>query len=242
MKQILLFFLFTFSVLSLSAQNGLFISHNPYEETFQVDLTDNWAEPVAHLIVVNTSNSTMSLRWEREIIESPSEWEYRVCDKNQCFSTSTASNVVLGGQPNEPVILAPGDTTLLDLHILPRMVAGCAKVQIHLTDAANITTEFATVEYDVCVEGVSAVSDFEKANLRVYPNPTVEYISVTKNNAIKQLWISNIFGKRVKAFNTTFNGKYDISELPDGIYLVSMVDAKGSILKTVRVSKRSPRP
>ena len=48
--------------------------------------------------------------------------------------------------------------------------------------------------------------------------------------------------RKVKIFDTISNGKYDISDLPDGMYLVSMVDGSQKIVKTVRISKRSIRP
>ena len=74
------------------------------------------------------------------------------------------------------------------------------------------------------------------------PNPTANAISITRNPYVKQLYVSNILGKRVKIFNAYSNGKYDLSDLPDGIYLVSMVDSNRKVIKTVRVSKRNVRP
>ncbi|MFQ5448259.1 MAG: T9SS type A sorting domain-containing protein [Saprospiraceae bacterium] len=242
MKQLIL--LATFLVFSLCAraQWELELEPNPFEATFQVDLTDFWSEPIAHAHVTNKTDQLINLRWEREIISAPPEWEFRICDTNACYNTSTYTNVVVGGQPNVPVPLQLNEGSLLDLHVLPRMVAGCAEVNIKLSDAADPGNFLDTIVFNVCVDPLTAVSESEKSGLRIYPNPTANFISLTKNSAVRQLWISNILGKRVKTFYTTFNGKYDISTLPDGIYLVSMVDLQGNVMKTVRVSKRNPRP
>jgi hypothetical protein len=92
------------------------------------------------------------------------------------------------------------------------------------------------------MEGLSPLTEQEKSRLRIYPNPVTDYMTVTRNTFIRQLWVSNILGKRVKTFNTNANGKYDVSDLPDGIYLVSMVDGAKKVVRTVRMSKRSIRP
>jgi hypothetical protein len=149
---------------------------------------------------------------------------------------------VVGGQPIVPVPLQLNEGSLLDLHVLPRGVAGCAEIHINLSDATDPTSIVETVVFNICVDPLTAVSELEKSSMRVYPNPTSNFISLTKSSGVSQLWVSNILGKRVKTFYTTFNGRYDISSLPDGIYLVSMVDHVGNVMKTVRVSKRNLRP
>lgn len=78
--------------------------------------------------------------------------------------------------------------------------------------------------------------------LRIYPNPTTEYISVTDNSSVDYLHIYNIIGRRVKSFPVYDGGQYSLRDLPDGMYLISMVDVDGRILKTVRTSKSVPRP
>ena len=79
-------------------------------------------------------------------------------------------------------------------------------------------------------------------SLRIYPNPTTEYISVTDNSSVEYLYIYNIIGRRVMAFPVVSGVQYSLRDLPDGMYLVSMVDEAGKILKTVRTSKMVLRP
>ena len=234
--------------LNLLAQPSLSIHPDPLEFNEQADLSDLWSEPIAHSYVINTSNQTIKLRWEISVVgaDCPAEWKFKVCDKNQCYSSTVTSNVNLApnGNPNVPVILEPGDTSIIDVHINPTGVAGCCAVEISLSDVTDINNPVAieTGDYDICISPLSTVTSAEKSRLRVYPNPTSDFISLSKNSFVKQLWVTNILGKRVRTFSSSYNGKYDISELPDGIYMVSMVDANNRIVKTVRVSKRSIRP
>ena len=252
MKQLLPFVFFLLFTYSLSAQLSVDVYPDDLNFSFEYDITDSdywneWTEPVAHAVVTNTSGQTINLRWEIEELagsECPDEWEYRVCDNNQCYPTFVTSNVMSNGQVNVPVPLEPGDTTLLDVHALPRLKTGCCQQRIHLSDVSDPNNEvyIMAADFTICVDALTSVSESQRNSLKIYPNPTANYIRVSNNNFVRQLWISNILGKRVRTFNTFSNGQYDVSDLPDGIYLVSMVDNFNKVIKTVRISKRNIRP
>lgn len=155
---------------------------------------------------------------------------------------SMASYPIRGNSVNTPVLLEPGDTSVLELHVKPNGLSGCCKPTVQLIQFNAPSNTMSKAEFDICIENSTAVTEKQKANLRVYPNPTPNYISLSDNYFVKKIWISNILGKRVRTFQTSQENNYDISSLPDGIYLVSMVDEKNKVLKTVRISKRSIRP
>lgn len=110
------------------------------------------------------------------------------------------------------------------------------------------STEYQEVDVDKnCdeeaeLEGVVGYEYDREEPLRIYPNPTAEYISVTDNSTVAYLYVYNIIGRRVKAFPVFGGGQYSLGDLPDGMYLISLVDANGKNLKTVRTSKSVPRP
>ena len=243
MKQLLLLAFLTILSTSLRSQTTLRIDANGSERHFdQEELTDYWQEFVAHRHITNTSNRYLSLQWNLEIMDAPDAWEFRVCDQNASYAISR-EGVGNGNFYITPITLAPGETTTLDLDILPRKTPGCAEMTIRFTDYADPGKVLGSADFDLCVNGRNHRSnEAEKVSLRIFPNPTEDYFFLSKNNSVRQLWISNILGKRVKTFNTYANSRYDLSELPDGMYLVSMVDARRNVIKTVRVSKRSPRP
>jgi hypothetical protein len=243
MKQAILFaILFIFS-LGARSQQGLDVSPNPYESVVSFDLSDLTNFQTCRTTTKNTTSKPLNLRWAIEVADAPEGWKFSVCDRNTCYYTSNTTNVDLSDKyPNWPVLLAPGDTARLDLNIFPFGTAGHADVKIHLYDLANPNALLNSACFNVSMEGLSPLTEQEKSRLRIYPNPVTDYMTVTRNTFIRQLWVSNILGKRVKTFNTNANGKYDVSDLPDGIYLVSMVDGAKKVVRTVRMSKRSIRP
>lgn len=242
MKQLLPYFFFLFLSFQLSAQDNVTVEPNPFEDTFVVDLSNNSTEIIMHTVFINNFDETKTFKWQVALNSAgcPSQWQYKVCDANACYLWGVLTNE--GGPVHEAVVLEPGDTSRLDLYVQPNGVAGCCNPSIFISEFEAPNTLLATAQYDVCIESATAVTEREKANLKVYPNPTADYISISNNNFVKKVWVSNILGKRVRMFNTTLGNNYDISMLPDGIYLVSMVDDNNKVLKTVRISKRAIRP
>lgn len=238
-----IFFSLLFSA-SLMAQLSIEVIPATLDHSLTTDFSQKGAEVLAHAFVVNTSQKSIALKWEWEVATKAFEdrWKFRICDNNQCYSPTTYSNIVKGAL-NAPVLLAPGDSTILDVNVKPNGKAGTCELNIYLSDMLSPNTAAEKATFNLTVnDDAATISSASRNSLRIFPNPTTQYISVSSNNFVEQLWVSNILGKRVMTFYTSFNGSYDISNLPDGIYLVSMVGANNKVLKTVRVSKRGIRP
>ena len=245
MKKLLLASCICFLASGLFAQLEIeVIAEEQYN--LQTDLTDEYSEPIAHSWVINKSTQTINLRWLLEVPSGcSSEWKYKVCDKNQCYSATVTSNVVAGGQPNVPVELAPGDTTIIDLHINPRFVAGCCSPTIYFSEISDINNEvpLASATYEICISGISSVDEPSVLDaLQAYPNPSTGHFSITENPLVKEVTVYNLFGKQLRSYQHVNGKQYDISGAPDGLYLVSMKDANGETLKTVRLTKQNLRP
>ncbi len=76
-------------------------------------------------------------------------------------------------------------------------------------------------------EGFTSVSDTEIANFNLYPNPAyndVVYIT-TKDNAIKEIKVFDVFGKIVLT-DRIRNNALDISKLIPGVYVIQVVENK----------------
>lgn len=67
------------------------------------------------------------------------------------------------------------------------------------------------------------------ASIKVYPNPTSDFIRVNSSNKIDAVVISKLNGQQV-AFATPKNNFYtfDMSLLPKGMYLMKVIDEKGN--------------
>lgn len=75
--------------------------------------------------------------------------------------------------------------------------------------------------------------------IKIYPNPATEYISIDNTENVKELFILNLVGRKLKVIqNVEQDVQYDISDLPNGMYLVQIIDHKNKIITTQRLSKR----
>ncbi len=225
------------------AQLSLDVVPPTWENTIEFDLSSTYDDATCHLRLKNTGRQPINLRWELIVDEAPSAWRFSVCDQNTCYFTTNTTNVDFYDRiPYAPVILMPGDTARLQLNVFPIGQAGSANVRINLYDLSNPKQLLNTAYYFPTIEELTPINESDKSKLRVFPNPVTDYLAVTRNTFVKQLWVSNVLGKRVRTFDTAYGNRYDIGDLPDGIYLVSMVDANRKVVKTVRISKRSIRP
>lgn len=95
-------------------------------------------------------------------------------------------------------------------------------------DAATVyflTPDLGVVGYEVDLE-VMSISDQNIQEFTLYPNPSSGPFEVKSNERILQIEIFNFQGQKMKSL---FNGNWNISELPKGIYLLKMQTEKGKI-------------
>jgi hypothetical protein len=87
--------------------------------------------------------------------------------------------------------------------------------------------------------GIVLHAQSPKPDLSVYPNPATEYIFVQDNNdAVSEIQIVNLIGKKVKVFAYNKGEQFYIADLPKGMYLVQILDHNKSILTTQKLEKR----
>ncbi|RJE72805.1 T9SS type A sorting domain-containing protein [Reichenbachiella sp. MSK19-1] len=73
-----------------------------------------------------------------------------------------------------------------------------------------------------------AVTD-EKIELVVYPNPVTTSFSISEKN-IRELTVLDVSGHILKYFTTSQN-KYDISELPQGVYIIEIQTSNDRLVR-----------
>jgi len=73
----------------------------------------------------------------------------------------------------------------------------------------------------------------------IYPNPATTFISIANDESVGRVQIYNLVGRRMKSFNIIAEGqRYDIADLPQGMYLVQVMDKSNKIMTTLRITKR----
>lgn len=79
----------------------------------------------------------------------------------------------------------------------------------------------------------------QPVKVSVYPNPATNYISINKDDNVKEIAIFSLVGRKLKTFEgVKKDEQYDVSDLPNGMYLVQVIDKSNKIITTQRVSKR----
>lgn len=101
---------------------------------------------------------------------------------------------------------------------------------------------FSATYAQVAVKGIGSERVYSKKNatinLQVYPNPAVEFFSVTGSESVRRIEIYNLVGKKLKAFYASPDRKYEITDLDNGMYLAQFLDENGFVITTQRISKK----
>lgn len=109
----------------------------------------------------------------------------------------------------------------------------------------------ATVQEDPCVVGSSfgqaedysvnvgslSITDITKTKVQAYPNPVVDYLTVTSAKDIQSIAVVDVTGRKVLASATaTKENKVDMTSMPAGTYVVSVDTEEGT--QTFKVIKK----
>jgi len=85
----------------------------------------------------------------------------------------------------------------------------------------------------------SSRTSVQNPKVKVYPNPATHYIKLTKVDRVRKIKILSLIGNPVKLYDVVDKeGKYDVASLPNGLYLVQLLDAQNKVIRTERLNKR----
>lgn|GEM_PF-358945 len=235
--------LFAFALFSFALQAQLTVDVTTVTDAFEYE--DEGASDISgYATITNEGATTTNFTWLRSNVEKPSKWETAVCIDDLCFST---------GQDSFNFDLESGATAQIILHAYPggsafspkeelKLGTGTADISVTQTDNPDNTI---TVSYSLTLNGDPTVDTDEVAaakEVKMFPNPASEYFTISANDVVDQVIVYNIIGRKVKTFNANDSDRYDVANLPNGMYLVSLVNTEQGVLRTMRLSKRTLRP
>jgi len=86
---------------------------------------------------------------------------------------------------------------------------------------------------------VLAVTKIEIENLKIYPNPTTNRISVSSNESIQSISLYSIQGTLIQQINPESSGtrEFDLSDQNSGIYILKVI-AKNNKVNTYKIVKK----
>jgi hypothetical protein len=226
MKRNILFILITFfSVATASAQLSL------TEDVIISEVNDGDTDIAGYSKVVNESGSTKTYTWTRNVVSIESGWTSAICDKNQCYLTTTNS------MDFEMVSEEEGD---MIVHVYPpnggeNASQGSAVIEVNVVEADNSSQSVTGIYYfNASPNNTTTV---EKQVVRVYPNPSRGLFSVQDNGVANRVAIYNVAGRQVKLFDASANDQFDIRDLPKGTYFVQLISKSGEIFSTKLLNK-----
>ncbi len=229
---------------SLAAQDPVLIAPLTVEETFDVDLDQSDLSVELYTTVTNNSNEPINLRWFRREIERPESWRTQVCDNFQCWVFKAYSNFDPELGTSDPFVLQPGESFEVIFYVWPFGTAGTGSYALDFSLVENPDSVLAVVNYNVGINTtITSSQDIKREpTFRLYPNPATDYFQLTDSDGIAYLRIYNVLGKPVNEFEVSTDRRYPVYDLPAGVYLVSLHDRKGEIIRTLRLRKETMRP
>lgn len=227
MKKILLLAFALFSIVLVQAQSQYNMQPVPSSSNFTADDFDTHADAVLEY----SGNSPVVLRWNITNVNMPKEWVPYTCLGANCY---------IPGQMTGLHTIQPNENMPVQAHILPNGTCLNGSYDITLTDTVtNIQVASGTFNFLCGVSSVNNPVGSIKAGT-IYPNPAITWFSVGDVSNAGRVELFNIIGKQVAQFVYQSSGRYDISSLPGGMYLVRILDNNGKLITTKRMSKNTP--
>lgn len=176
--------------------------------------------------IFNPTARPVRARWVREIVEIPTGWNLSVSDgtRENSFRVDSSDFVIdaYGSLPITP-------------HVDAGTSSGNVQVTIRVFEIQNRRN------YAVSTFRFEQRANASARGAKLYPNPGDEEFKITATVPLSRVTVTNMLGKVVKTF-VGAQDSYDVSDLPNGVYLVGMSGTDGRTIKTLRFSKRSVRP
>ena len=77
-------------------------------------------------------------------------------------------------------------------------------------------------------------------SISVFPNPAIDYIQLSgRSDRIRTIGIYSMVGRSVRQFQVNGEDRYYVADLPNGMYLIQMMDSNMQVVHTHRMNKRS---
>jgi Secretion system C-terminal sorting domain len=185
----------------------------------------------AKAIFKNTATTTKKFVWKRTIIAMTNGWQSLVCDSKGCWSST------INDAP-EQIELAPNASSNIDAYIRPNRIVGAATIEIKIFEVGN-ETNAVTGRYLFSSSTPTKEVSKNNASVKIFPNPATDYFSIQDDyDAVDRVVVYNMIGRVMKNYvvNSTTT-KYTLNDLPEGLYIIRLLNARGGTVKTVRLNK-----
>ncbi|HNP34164.1 MAG TPA: T9SS type A sorting domain-containing protein, partial [Flavobacterium sp.] len=134
--------------------------------------------------------------------------------------------------PNLPAGLS-FDSTTGEINGTPTMVSPPTD---YLVKASNVDGESSFI-INIEVDAALGLPDYAISDLRIYPNPVKDVLTVLASESISEISISNLLGQKILSkSNNSSEAKIDVSNFVNGFYLIQTTI--GNTTKTTKFLKQ----
>jgi len=74
-------------------------------------------------------------------------------------------------------------------------------------------------------------------NIQVYPNPAGDYFNVVSSERLARISVMDVTGRILTDVNNNTQGKIDISNLSQGVYIVKL-ETENGVVSTHKINKK----
>ncbi len=237
---------------SLAQRNVLRVEPANVAKDVVVDDLDKDYQDITTITVTNNGSQTLQLIKKQVVIGKPRAWRYGTFSRR---NQSSAYVIAQANRNGRPVTVRPGESASFQVVLEPAGVTGDGRVEVQFFDSSNPGKILgkATVTAEIIQRSSGGASNPASSgsgnfssrpvptSVNLFPNPARERFFVEAPPGIKigRVEVSNALGNRLRKYDRP-DGKqgYDVENLPDGLYLISIYDDKGKKLKTLRLLHR----
>ncbi|WP_235297648.1 T9SS type A sorting domain-containing protein [Portibacter marinus] len=225
MRNFLLYIFFLTATISTTGQ--IVYSPNPIEVTANA-ATENIQTDFE---LKNEGSDTVYLAWKLEVVAQPGQWQYYVCDTENCYNFNQSES-----SDSRPNVIAPGESIIVMFHTLPSETEGEGTYNIEFFDLQY--PDSLKVEVPITINTItSSTSNLFVKGLSIFPNPTTDFFRVNTGDLISNIDVVTVVGKKVASFKAEQGRFYDVSDLNTGVYYVRLIDRFGESIKVLKLKK-----
>lgn len=185
-------------------------------------------EVVAHAVIKNLTNADVSIRWTRVIIQLDSRLNTAFCDCITCWTPAVSEKTF---------ILPANDSCDLDVHFYNDQHIDPPPAIVHIK-LVNNNNAVDTMTAVYLLNPQSATGEpLPQAQVALYPNPVVDFFTLSRAQDVEAIQIFNAEGKLVSRFETSPTHIYPVNSLQSGVYWVALEDVYGRTFQVLQLVK-----
>jgi len=215
-------FIFIIFTVKISAQSKLSLLPSSAIISVSPDSNDTRIK----VIVKNNGNKRARINWERINTMIPNSWNSFVSDANTIWSQ------VINKSPKS-LEIAPKGIQTIEIGVRPNGTTGTAQIEFIIKEEGNYTT---APSAKFIFQTKTATSETLGNNVRLFPNPVIDVFSV-EGEQLDKIVIYNMLGRMVKTLKIQEGAHFNISDLPEGLYVARVMNNAGTPVKTIRLTK-----